>query len=65
MHGLLGFKEEFEQHGRAIADSTGHLVTALDARNHGGSSHTDEISYPSMADDLTSYMDEQDVKKLS
>ncbi|GAV03203.1 hypothetical protein RvY_13662 [Ramazzottius varieornatus] len=63
MHGLLGFKEEFEQYGQAIADGTGHLVTALDATNHGGSSHTDEISYPSMADDLASYMGEQDVKE--
>ena len=63
LHGLLGFKEEFEQHGQVIADGTGHVVTAFDARNHGSSSHTQRISYPLMAHDLANHMEKHNVKE--
>ncbi|XP_055346810.1 protein ABHD11-like [Paramacrobiotus metropolitanus] len=60
-HGLLGYKEEFDPLAQEIANRTGHVVTALDARNHGESQHADRIDYIALADDLTHYLREQRV----
>jgi esterase len=61
LHGLLGSSRNWQSTGRDLAQ---HFhVMALDARNHGKSSHEDEMSYSAMADDLAAWMDAQGLAK--
>jgi len=50
MHGLFGSGRNWMTAARRLA--TEHRVYAFDLRNHGGSPHTDTMSYPEMAQDV-------------
>ena len=55
LHGLFGSCDNLGMLTRVLANS--YKVTSVDLRDHGRSPHTDEISYPVMAEDILSLMD--------
>lgn len=57
MHGLFGSLENLL--GTAKSLSEGSTVYLLDARNHGSTTHSDLMDYPSMASDIVEFMDLQ------
>lgn len=50
LHGLFGSADNWGTIGKAL--STDHRVVLVDSRDHGRSPHTDEVSYPLMAEDV-------------
>jgi pimeloyl-ACP methyl ester carboxylesterase len=56
LHGLFGMSDNWQSFARSAA-ATRHIVL-IDQRNHGRSPHSDEFSYPAMADDLLELMDD-------
>lgn len=56
LHGLFGFSDNWATIAKGLADS--HLVITPDLRNHGRSPHLLEHSYPLMADDVRTFMEE-------
>lgn len=61
LHGLFGALENLGAIARQFQKQ--RQVHALDQRNHGSSPHTDTMDYPSMAEDVIAYMDEQGIEK--
>ena len=57
MHGLFGTLENWGGQIKALSEH--FTVYAVDLRNHGRSPHSDQISYPLMAKDITELMDQQ------
>jgi esterase len=55
LHGLYGQQGNWTSHARALADD--FTVYALDARNHGQSSHADSMALAEMAQDVSDTMD--------
>lgn len=49
--------------GRVLADN--YKVVAVDLRNHGESSHSLEMNYPCMADDVIELMDDLAIRKAT
>lgn len=52
LHGLFGSKSNFHSIAKSLVQRTGRKVLTVDARNHGSSSHSPELTYEAMADDL-------------
>ncbi|XP_012597685.1 sn-1-specific diacylglycerol lipase ABHD11 isoform X3 [Microcebus murinus] len=52
LHGLLGSKTNFKSIAKALAQQTGRRVLTVDARNHGDSPHSPDMSYEAMSQDL-------------
>ncbi|XP_053413422.1 protein ABHD11 [Nycticebus coucang] len=52
LHGLLGSKSNFNSIAKALAQQTGRRVLTVDARNHGDSPHSQDMSYEAMSQDL-------------
>ncbi|KAL2766130.1 protein ABHD11 isoform 2 [Daubentonia madagascariensis] len=52
LHGLLGSKTNFNSIAKALAQQTGRRVLTVDARNHGDSPHSPDVSYEAMSQDL-------------
>ncbi len=63
LHGLLGSSRNWQTTGRDFAEH--YHVIALDARNHGRSPHTAEMSVELMADDVLEWMDANRVAKAT
>ncbi|MDO6443539.1 alpha/beta fold hydrolase [Marinobacter sp. 2_MG-2023] len=61
LHGVFGSLENLGGIARKLHGEW--QVHALDERNHGSSPHTDTMDYPSMAEDVIAYMDEQGIDK--
>ena len=59
-HGLFGSGRNWGGICRRFSQS-GRQVIAVDLRNHGKSPHSDEMSYPAMAEDLLRFLDERDL----
>ncbi|MDX1491512.1 MAG: alpha/beta fold hydrolase [Pseudohongiellaceae bacterium] len=57
MHGLFGSYGNLGWQARELAKQ--FAVVSLDLRNHGGSPHSDQMDYPSMAADVIEYMDDK------
>ncbi|MGV4529480.1 alpha/beta fold hydrolase [Ornithobacterium rhinotracheale] len=63
LHGLFGMLDNWATLGKKFGEYfTTHLV---DARNHGHSFHSDEMSHEAMAEDLYRYMQAHKVEKAS
>lgn len=60
IHGLYGSASNFR--GLAKIYANDFNVYSIDLRNHGSSPHSDEMSYPSMADDVDEFMADQGIK---
>lgn len=56
LHGLFGSKTNFNSIGKALAQQTGRRVLTVDARNHGDSPHSRDVSYEAMCQDLQSLL---------
>jgi len=54
LHGLFGTLENWGSQIKTLAEH--FQVIAVDMRNHGRSPHSDEMSYPAMADDIAELM---------
>jgi len=57
LHGLFGTLDNWQTVGKQLAEN--YMVYLVDQRNHGRSPHLDEITYPLMANDLRSFMENQ------
>ncbi|MRJ09544.1 alpha/beta fold hydrolase [Ornithobacterium rhinotracheale] len=63
LHGLFGLLDNWGTLGKKFGEYfTTHL---LDARNHGHSFHSPEMSHEAMAEDLRHYMQAQQIEKAS
>ncbi|KAK6642162.1 hypothetical protein RUM44_013885 [Polyplax serrata] len=65
MHGLLGSKTNWNSLSKAIHNKTKKKVVAVDARNHGESPHTTELTYNHLAADIKALMDDLSFKKAT
>ena len=63
LHGMLGSSRNWQTTGRDLAAQ--HHVHALDARNHGKSPHSAEMTYAAMADDIVAWMDGRGIAKAA
>jgi esterase len=54
LHGMLGSSRNWQTAGADLAAH--HHVFALDLRNHGASPHADEMTYPTMMDDVLGWL---------
>lgn len=63
LHGLLGSSRNWQTTGRDL--TARHHVVALDARNHGRSPHSDEMSFAAMAGDVIAWMDAQGMARAT
>lgn len=57
LHGLFGSGTNWRSIARRLGES--HRVLVVDQRNHGSSPHTETMSYPAMAADVRTLMDNQ------
>lgn len=61
LHGLLGSSSNWRSIARRLADS--HRVYVVDLRNHGDSPHAATMSYPEMADDVLTFLDDRAIER--
>ena len=59
LHGLFGSHENLRNLGKAL--SAHYRIHALDLRNHGGSFHSDSMTYFDMANDVLHYLKENSI----
>jgi pimeloyl-ACP methyl ester carboxylesterase len=55
LHGLFGTLDNWQTIAKRLAKN--YMVYIIDQRNHGKSPHSDEFSYPILADDLKHFME--------
>jgi esterase len=60
LHGLFGSSDNW--HYAAMQLSERFHVFVLDQRNHGQSSHSDEMCYPLMAEDVAEFLDSKNIE---
>ncbi|AWI10565.1 alpha/beta fold hydrolase [Ereboglobus luteus] len=65
LHGLLGASRNWQTTGGDLARAGAGHVLALDLRNHGRSSHADEMSYDAMVADVLAWMDARGLRRVS
>ena len=58
LHGLFGSQSNFRTLAKSFAGATGRNVITLDMRNHGKSGHSEDMTYSSMAEDVSRYLTE-------
>ncbi|MEO6189186.1 MAG: alpha/beta fold hydrolase [Saprospiraceae bacterium] len=59
LHGLFGSLDNWQTIANNLQDD--FTIYLIDLRNHGRSTHTDEMSYSLMAEDIISFMELQDI----
>jgi len=62
LHGLFGFSDNWQTHGKKLAEY--FRVILVDLRNHGHSDWSDEISYQLMADDVFELCQELNLEEV-
>ncbi|XP_046820074.1 protein ABHD11 isoform X3 [Vespa crabro] len=63
MHGLFGSKNNWNSLSKAIHQKSQRKVIAVDARNHGDSPHSSEMSYKHMAKDVVQLLNDLELEK--
>uniref|UniRef100_A0A3P9NVH4 sn-1-specific diacylglycerol lipase ABHD11 n=1 Tax=Poecilia reticulata TaxID=8081 RepID=A0A3P9NVH4_POERE len=63
LHGLFGSKSNFHSIAKSLVQRTGRKVLTVDARNHGNSPHTPELTYEAMAADLKHLLNQLHIEK--
>ncbi|PIK49401.1 putative alpha/beta hydrolase domain-containing protein 11 isoform X2 [Apostichopus japonicus] len=58
LHGLLGTGKNFDALAKQLVRTTGRTVVTCDARNHGNSDHSDEMSFSAMVADILNLLQE-------
>ncbi len=61
LHGVFGTSDNWQTFGKTLAER--HRVVLVDQRNHGQSPHSDEFNYPTMADDLKTLVEDQQLPR--
>ncbi len=61
LHGVFGTLDNWQTFGKKLADD-GYKVFLVDQRNHGNSPHSDEFSYPAMAEDIKNFIDRHNLR---
>lgn len=57
LHGLFGMLDNWLNMAKRLEDE-GYMVILIDQRDHGRSDHTEDFSYPLLAEDLYHFMEE-------
>jgi esterase len=57
LHGLFGMLDNWLNMSKKL-EASGYMVILIDQRDHGRSEHTDDFSYPLLADDLYRFMED-------
>ncbi|KAL0266382.1 UNVERIFIED_CONTAM: hypothetical protein PYX00_008934 [Menopon gallinae] len=65
MHGLLGSKSNWNSLSKAIHNKTKKKIIAVDARNHGESPHTKELTYNHLAADVRALVSDLNLTKAT
>ncbi|CAG0898257.1 unnamed protein product [Darwinula stevensoni] len=65
MHGLLGSRSNWNSLAKMIHRRTKRKIITVDARNHGESPHTEEMTYEAMARDVECLMDDLGINQAS
>ncbi|CAB1439504.1 unnamed protein product [Pleuronectes platessa] len=63
LHGLFGSKSNFHSIAKSLVQRTGRKVLTVDARNHGNSPHSPELTYEAMAGDLKHLLAQLHIEK--
>lgn len=63
LHGLFGSKSNFHSIAKSLVQRTGRKVLTVDARNHGNSPHSPELTYESMSADLKLLLSQLRIEK--
>ena len=63
LHGLFGSLDNWHTLANRFAED--NEVYAIDQRNHGKSPHAEQHDYPSMAEDLNNFMDENNLNQAN
>ncbi|MGB3778957.1 MAG: alpha/beta fold hydrolase [Tunicatimonas sp.] len=61
LHGVFGTSDNWQTFGKTLAER--HRVVLVDQRNHGQSPHSDEFNCPTMADDLKTLVEDQQLPR--
>lgn len=61
IHGLFGSLSNLMMLAKPLSET--YCVHMVDVRNHGSSPHHEHMDYPSMAQDLVRYMDDQEIDR--
>ncbi|XP_033227265.1 protein ABHD11 [Belonocnema kinseyi] len=64
MHGLLGSKNNWNSLSKRIHKETGRKVICVDARNHGDSPHSSDMTYQHMSQDIVDLIKDLKAKKV-
>lgn len=65
MHGLLGSKANWNAMSKILHNKTNRKIFAVDARNHGDSPHTNEMTYTHLVEDLRALMSDLNIKQAT
>lgn len=65
LHGVLGSKSNWNSLSKAIHQQTNRKVITIDARNHGDSPHSTEMTYRHMAEDIVELMNDLGLEKAT
>ncbi|XP_069683982.1 sn-1-specific diacylglycerol lipase ABHD11-like isoform X1 [Periplaneta americana] len=65
MHGLLGSKANWNAMSKMLHSKTDRKIFAVDARNHGDSPHTPELTYYHLVEDLRALMNDLAIKRAT
>ncbi|KAA8578531.1 hypothetical protein FQN60_007891 [Etheostoma spectabile] len=63
LHGLFGSKSNFHSIAKSLVQRTGRKVLTVDARNHGNSPHSSELTYEAMTSDLKHLLAQLHIEK--
>ncbi|XP_063984991.1 sn-1-specific diacylglycerol lipase ABHD11-like isoform X1 [Diachasmimorpha longicaudata] len=63
MHGLFGSRNNWNSLSKALNQQTSRRIIAIDARNHGESPHTSEMTYQDMAWDIQHLLEKLNIKE--
>ncbi|GFR03173.1 hypothetical protein TNCT_230631 [Trichonephila clavata] len=63
LHGRLDSRKTWKKFAPEIAKKTGREVYLYDARNHGESPWSDEMTFDAITDDLEEFLDDHDIEK--
>jgi len=64
-HGLLGSRKNWASLGKFIHSRTGRKVIVADARNHGDSPHSTNLSYQVLSEDIISLLKTLEIPKAT
>lgn len=65
VHGLFGSSSNWNSVAKELSDTHVYRVINIDLRNHGGSPHTDSMTYQEMASDIKQLMDTLSISKAA